>query len=216
MRRASIVGLAAAALLAVACASGPPTPAWQLDAASAADDAVQAWLDGDARVEAQAAARMREAIGRTGRTALLARAELLRCAARVAALQFETCTAFETLRADAEPADLAYADYLAGRPVADAAALPAAQRAALQGGSAALAGIDDPLARLVAAGVLLRAGRADPALLQQAADTASAQGWRRAVLAWLGVLKARAEAAGDTAEAARLQRRIDLAAAARR
>jgi hypothetical protein len=202
--------------LLAGCASGPPTPTWQLDARAAADDAVQAWLGGDTRAELQATARMRDAITRTGRPATLARAELLRCAARVATLVFEPCTAFEALRVDAEAPERAYADYLAGRPLANSEALPAAQRAALSGGAAALAGIEDPLSRLVAAGVLVHSGRADPATLQLAADTASAQGWRRAVLAWLGAQKARADAAGDRAEAERLQRRIDLAAGAKR
>jgi hypothetical protein len=210
MRRVLIL-----ALLVAGCASGPPVPTWQLDARAAADDAVQAWLEGDARVEAQAANRMRESIARTGRPATLARAELLRCAARVATLVFEPCAAFEALRVDADAPERAYADYLAGLPVADAEVLPAPQRAALRGGPAALAGIDDPLSRLVAAGVLVRSGRADPATLQLAADTASAQGWRRALLTWLGALKARADAAGDRAEAERLQRRIDLAATPR-
>lgn len=204
------------ALLLAGCAGGPPVPAWQLDARAAADEAVLAWLGGDARAEAQATARMREAVARTGRPAILARAELLRCAARVATLVFEPCAAFEPLRIDAEPPERAYADYLAGQPVANTELLPDAQRAAGRGGAAALAGIEDPLARLVAAGVLVRSGRADPATLQLAAETASAQGWRRAVLAWLGALKARAEAAGDADEAARLQRRIDLAGVGRR
>ena len=68
-----------------------------------------------------------------------------------------------------------------------------------------------PLARLVAAGVLLQTNRADPAVIASAIDTASAQGWRRPLLAWLGVQQKRAQAAGDTAEAARIQRRITLA-----
>ena len=41
-------------------------------------------------------------------------------------------------------------------------------------------------------------------------DTASAQGWRRPLLAWLGVQAMRATQAGDTAEAQRIQRRINL------
>jgi len=43
-----------------------------------------------------------------------------------------------------------------------------------------------------------------------AVDTASAQGWRRPLLAWLGVQAMRAEKSGDTVEAQRLHRRIDL------
>ena len=47
-----------------------------------------------------------------------------------------------------------------------------------------------------------------PADIVVATETASGQGWRRPLLVWLGVSLKRAEAAGDTAEAARIQRRI--------
>jgi hypothetical protein len=77
-------------------------------------------------------------------------------------------------------------------------------------GGAALAAVEDPLSRLVAAGVLMRSSRADPAVIATAIDTASAQGWRRPLLAWLGVAAQRAEAAGDGQEAARIRRRIAL------
>jgi hypothetical protein len=62
----------------------------------------------------------------------------------------------------------------------------------------------------VGAAVLLRAGQAGPAVIAAAVDTASAQGWRRPLLAWLGVQQQRASAAGDLAAGAALQRRIDL------
>ncbi|MDE2296820.1 MAG: hypothetical protein KGK18_01510, partial [Burkholderiales bacterium] len=74
---------------------------------------------------------------------------------------------------------------------------------------AALRGIGDPLSRLVAAGVLFEAGRADPQVIALAIDTASTQGWRRPLLAWLGVQLARAEKAGATDDAQRLRRRIE-------
>jgi len=43
-----------------------------------------------------------------------------------------------------------------------------------------------------------------------AVDAASAQGWRRPLMAWLHVALARAQAAGQADEAARLQRRLAL------
>jgi hypothetical protein len=73
-----------------------------------------------------------------------------------------------------------------------------------------LQGIADPLSRLVAAGVWLRSGRASPAVMNLAVETASAQGWRRPLLAWQGVLRQRAEQAGDPVEAARIARRMAL------
>ena len=59
--------------------------------------------------------------------------------------------------------------------------------------------------------MLFRSQRADPQLLALAAETASAEGWRRPVLAWLGVQAQRAEQGGDLEEAQRLRRRIALA-----
>ncbi|MBU7572754.1 MAG: hypothetical protein KAF64_05330 [Hydrogenophaga sp.] len=205
--------LACAVVALTACGSKPPTPEWQLNAKDGSERAAEAWLRGDSAVEAAEFARVRRELTSTGRPDLLARAELLRCATRVAALVFEPCTGFEALAPDAAPAEQAYARYLAGNAQpADATLLPEAQRALLGGGSpeAALAGVKDPLSRLVAAGVLLRSGRATPAVLTQAVDTASAQGWRRPLGAWLGLQLQRAQAAGATEEAARLQRRIDL------
>ena len=158
---------------------------------------------------------------RSGRFDLAARVELTRCAAQVASLQFEPCTGFERLRADAPAAEQAYAAYLQGAQLdaAGVALLPAAQQpAALAAGGGAerdlavLQGMADPLSRLVAAGIWLRTGRASPAVMNLAAETASTQGWRRPLLAWLGVLKQRAEGAGDRAEAERIARRIALVA----
>jgi hypothetical protein len=75
--------------------------------------------------------------------------------------------------------------------------------------AAALADITHPVSRQIAAGVLFRAGRLSPAGMAVATDTASAQGWRKPLLAWLGVHQQRAIAAGDAAAAARSQRRIE-------
>jgi hypothetical protein len=46
--------------------------------------------------------------------------------------------------------------------------------------------------------------------MEEAVAIASAQGWRRPLLAWLGVLEKRAQDAGDGETAARVRRRIDL------
>ena len=208
--------LIAVGLLVAACASRPPPPDWQFNARQAIDAAVTAYLEGNTRVEAAETARARSEIARTGQLDLLARAELMRCAARVASLVFEPCAGFEKLRADAAPAERAYADYLAARvQPQDIALLPEPHRAladakASAGTAATLSGIEDPLSRLIAAGVLFQSGRASPDVLQIAVDTASAQGWRRPLLAWLNVQLMRAEQAGPNAEAERLRRRIEV------
>ncbi len=207
------------AALLVGCASGPPPPDWQQAARGALDLAVAADLRGDSRIAALEFDRARAEIARTGRPDLLARAELLRCAAQVASLQLGACAGFERLRADAAPAELAYADHLAGRlAAAQAPLLPPAQQAVVALGpapadaaaAATLQALADPLSRLVGAAVLLQAGQAGPVVVQAAVDTASAQGWRRPLLAWLGLQQQRALQAGDAEAAARLARRIAL------
>ena len=74
----------------------------------------------------------------------------------------------------------------------------------------AVAGIEDPLPRLIGAALLFRQTRAEPATLAQAVETASERGWRRPLLAWLEVSLRRARSAGDAEAAAIIQRRLDL------
>jgi hypothetical protein len=209
--RITLLVLATAAL--AACSSSPPAPEWQMNAKGGAERAAEAWLQGDSRIEAAEFARVRRELSSTGRADLLARAELLRCATRVASLVLEPCTGFDALAQDAAPAEQAYARYLAGTAQpSDAALLPEAHRGLIGSAApdAALAAVKDPLSQLVAAGVLLRSGRATPGVIATAVDTASARGWRRPLVAWLTLQQQRAQSAGALEEAARLQRRIDL------
>lgn len=210
--------LLAVALLAAGCGSKPPAPDWQMNAHDSLERYASAFLEGRGPAASAEFARARAALASTAQAGLVARAELTRCAVLVASLAFEPCAGFEALRADAPAAERAYADYLAGRIAAEQVPLlPPQHRPLAQGAAdpAALGAIADPLARLVAAGVLFRTGRASPDVLALASDTASAQGWRRPLLAWLGVRALRAEQAGALEEAQHLRRRMALAAGER-
>ena len=213
----AVAWLAVSALVA-SCASGPPIPDWESNAKTSMDHAVAAYLAGDTRLADSDFERARTELARTGRIDLVARAELVRCAARVASLVFEPCGGFEKLRDGSAAPERAYADYLAARvQPQDIALLPPQHQAAAnvamsaEGAVAAVRAIEDPLSRLVAIGVLFQAGRAHPDAIGLAADTASAQGWRRALLAWLNVQLALAEKAGDTNQSALLRSRIGIA-----
>jgi hypothetical protein len=203
-------------VLLAACSSGPPVPDWKMNAQGSLQRATDAWMSGRDLVEKTEFAHARSDIAATGKVDLVIRAELIRCASRTATLVFDDCAGFEALRGDATAADIAYAEYLAGRArPADAALLPEPQRAVLaaasdQAAADAVKAIADPLSQLVAAGALFKANRATPALVEQAIVTASDQGWRRPLLAWLAVQALRAEKAGDADEAARVRRRMAL------
>src|SRR5205823_12629499 len=123
-------------------ASRAPVPEWQGNAADALRAFEQRYLAGDtkgAETEFQIA---RSELTATGRADLVARAELVRCAARVASLVFEPCTGFEALRDDAGAEERAYANYLDGR--------------------VARASSSEPFSRLVAYGVQFRTASIDP------------------------------------------------------
>lgn len=197
--------------LALAACSTPAPPDWQMNAKGALERAADAWLSGNSRVEEAEFLKARAEVARTGRPDWVARAELMRCATRVAALVFEPCSGFDALATDAAPAERAYARYLAGQAsLEDAPLLPAVHRPLVGAANADVSRIEDPESRLIAAGVLMRRGLANPAVVQSAVDTASGRGWRRPLLAWLQVQKVGAQAGGAAEEAARIQRRIDL------
>lgn len=204
------------ALALAGCASKPAPPAWKSNAADALKGYSDAYLKGNSSIAESEFARARSEMSSTGRPDLVAHAELVRCATRVASLEYDDCPGFAALAQDASAAERAYAAYLAGRwQGLDPALLPEQHQAVVRApaGQAAsvLSGIQDPLSRMVAAGVLMQAGRIAPADIVLATETASGQGWRRPLLMWLGVAQKRAEAAGDAAEAARIGRRISLA-----
>jgi hypothetical protein len=222
--RSGWLALLAGTVLMGACSSKPPVPDWQMTAHASTDKAMSAYLTGQSRVESQEWERARSAIASTGRADLLARTELLRCAGQSASLALAgPCGGFEALREDAAPAELAYAAFLQGKPLSpeQIALLPAAQQSVAQSlngapsaadAAAVLAKIEDPLSRLVGASALFKSGGATVSVVALAVDTASDQGWRRPLIAWLNVQADQAKAAGDAATEARVRRRLSLIA----
>jgi hypothetical protein len=138
------------------------------------------------------------------------------------------------LAVDALPAEQAYAAFINGRwNGLDPALLPVAYRSLVTQAieveksgampktalasspqnaqaNSALSQIQDPLSRLIAAGSLLQREQLTPIDLGLAVKTASDQGWRRPLLAWLGVQLKRQQAAGNTTAAMDTQRHINL------
>lgn len=206
------------ALLLGACASQPPPPDWQANAFAALGNYSSAYLEGNTRVADLEFARAKAEVSRTGRPDLMARLELVRCAAQVASLVLAPCTGYLALAADAKAPEQAYAAFISGHWAGlDAKLLPVAYQGlvASPGATSAavnsqLSQIQDPLSSLIAAGALLQAERLTPVEIGLAVDTASRQGWRRPLLAWLGVQLKRSQVVGDGAAVQHIQRRIDL------
>lgn len=197
------------------CGAKQPLP-WQAGAHDALQRYTQNYLQGETRLAARDLAEARAHTGATGRLDLMARTELIRCALGVAALDFAACEAFEPLRDAAAAEDRAYADFLSGDwAKLDAGALPERYRALARARDAAaqnlaVKAIEDPLSRLVASGALFRGGRLAPEGVAAAAQTASSQGYRRPLLAYLEVQAKLAQQDGDAAALEHIRRRIEL------
>ncbi|MEW5770515.1 MAG: hypothetical protein AB1831_09150 [Pseudomonadota bacterium] len=205
-----------AALLLAGCAGTPPPPDWKMNAVSQLEHFQARWLEGDGKSAELALAKARKDVSASGRLDLLARLELAACGTRAASLDFTDCPAYRPLAADAADAERRYAQFLGGQwrdlqagtaPPQYAGLVTAKDDAAA---NRAAAEIKEPLPRLIAAALLFRQGRAEPATLALAVETASERGWRRPLLAWLEVQRLRATAAGDLTAAQLLQRRIEM------
>ncbi|QXW17246.1 hypothetical protein KXJ72_10215 [Comamonas aquatica] len=201
---------------AAACSSRPPAPDWALEAQSASERAVKAYLQGDTRV---AEAEWRKAfaqVSATGQPSQMARLALLQCAAQVAALEFTGCPHYQRYAAGAQPAEQAYARYLQVQHTAqDVALLPKAQQDMARQLLAGQAGQSAPaaeaaLSQLTAAGVAVRAGHLELAGVQQAVQLASTQGWRRSVMAWLLLEQRLHQAAGNAAGVQAVELRLQV------
>lgn len=200
--------VAASALLA-ACAAKPPVPDWKLEAQSASERAVKAYLEGEVRVAEVEWAKAFKEVAATGQPAQMARLALLQCAAQTAALELTECSRYRRYAQGASQAEQAYARYLQARHSAvDVPYLPLAQQGMglqlLSPAKAVSLPDAEALSRLTAAGVALRAGAIDRQTVEQALKTASEQGWRRAAMAWALVAQSMAHEIGDEAAAKNL------------
>lgn len=210
------VAMAAVILVAAACSSAPPLPDWQIQARASLEEFRDHYLQGRPAAAERAYARALAAISGTGDLAMRERAVLVRCGVAVAAVAFSECPSSDSAAVRGSE-EKAYAVFLSGEwGSLDRAALAAAYRpvviaASVEGRNAAMLAIEDPVSRLIAAGVLYRRAEISPKGIDGAIATASAQGMRRPLLAWLGLAEQLAIRRGDDAAAKQLRARINFA-----
>jgi hypothetical protein len=211
-------GIALAGLiLLTACGSGgPPPPDWKTDSADLIERYKKHALLGENSLAERYFQQAVAATGGAGRVADTARLWLVRCATHRAMLIDDACAEYADL-AKIEPnaADQAYYQFLILRwNAVDIAQLPSQHqdivRAPADARRTLLARVEDPLARLLDASLLVMRQEADDATLNLAAETASSQGWRQPLLTYLKLQEKRAAAQGNSAELVRLARRIQL------
>ncbi len=202
--------------------SSKPTPGWIVAGNQQLEAFKQHFLTGGQPVVTERHFRKAvEEIKKSGDLDLLGKAWLTRMALEVAVLrEMEEEDYLKVEAAQSVPANRNFFLFLKGQKGSvDRSLLPAQYRPffdALRSGNTVKAEQtitameDDPLSRLIAAGIAVRFNLETEAILKAAVETASRNGWKRALLAWLERLRSFHEAAGDGAKADAVRQRIDL------
>lgn len=214
----SVVAFAGLLLLAACGSGGPPPPDWKTDSADLVARYQKHALRGENTLAERYFQQAVAATGGAGRVAETARLWLVHCATRRAMLIDDPCHEYVELAAsEAEPntADQAYYRFVTLRwEGLDPRLVPPQHRRLLETAATrrheTLASIDDPLARLLDASLLLMRREASPGTLSLAVETASSNGWRRPLLTYLKLQQKQAAAHDDREGLARLERRIRL------
>jgi len=212
----TLIALASLLLLAACGSGGPPPPDWKTDSADLIERYQKHALLGENTLAERYFQQAVGATGGAGRVAETARLWLVRCATRRAMLIDDACAEYADLAAMAPAAaDQAYYRFVTLRwEGLEVARLPDQHRDLVRAPAGkrheVLGRINDPLARLLDASLLVMRQEADAATLALATETASEQGWRQPLLTYLKLQHQQAAAQGNAAEQARLARRIQL------
>ncbi len=206
-------------LLLTGC--GPKPIPWLMEAHQRLEDFKVDFLTGRAPVVTEMHFRKAvEEIKKSGDLDLLGKAWLTRMALQAAVLEESEKGEYGKIdAASPSPANRNFYLFLTGKlGKVDDALLPRQYRPflkALQNEDTVvivrrIREIGDPLSRLIAAGLVVRSGPENESLLQDAVETASQNGWKRALIAWLERLSRFYEKSGEVAKAATVRQRLDL------
>jgi hypothetical protein len=177
-------------LLLSACGGGPTVPDWQIDTQAAMARYTQYYLEGRSKLALASFNKARSASAATADINAVAHLELVRCGVSMAALDSAPCTGYTSL-ASTNADDANYYRFLTGDwQSLDTKRLPYAYQAFVSSKSITESNtqinkISDPLSRLIATSISVIRHQYDLHTIELAINTASEQGWRRPLLAYL-------------------------------
>jgi hypothetical protein len=208
-------------LLLVGCVS-KPAPGWIAAGSEQLESYKRDFLTGGQPVVTERHFQKAvEEIKKSGDLDLLGRAWLTKMALQAAILgEMEEGEYGKIAAAQTVPTNRNFYLFLTGDPAAvDGELLPGQYRSFLKAfrdsdvvktGKEIAAMEEDPLSQLIAAGLAVRRQLESEAIIQAAVSTASRNGWKRALLAWLERLRIFYEASGEPDKAVAVRQRIDL------
>lgn len=208
------------ALFICACWSAKPIPVWKDKAYMHLDDYKTSFLAGKEESTEPHFIKARREIAASNDLGLLTIAYLTKYALHTASLEnFDSSEFAKLYKLEPNPSDMAYCHLLKGNftavdmkvlPYRYAGVLKAALARDLTMAAREITAIDDPLSRLIACGVCVKYLPSDETILQTGISTASANGWRRPLWAYLKKLQEHYLETGDQNKSAAVKARLDL------
>lgn len=207
-------------LLICACGSSTPAPVWKENAYRQLEDYKTSFLTGKEASTEPHFVKARREIAAGNDLTLLSIAYLTQYALHTASLEsFDSSDFAKLYRLEPNPADMAYCHFLKGNfGAVDSKLLPSRYAGLFKAASVndaemaarEIAGIDDPLSRLIACGVWVRYLSVNETILQTGITTASTNGWQRPLWAYLNRLHEYYLERGDNNKAAAIKERLNL------
>jgi hypothetical protein len=206
--------------LLVGCGSSKPVPDWTDASFNQLDNYKKSYLSGKERIAEAYFNKAVDEIKSSGDLDILARAYLTKYAVQVAVL--ETFDDREYLRIDAvEPVlqNKNFYSFLKGAfdnvdekllPQQYAGFLRAFQSGKKDDVAHEISKMDNPLSKLIAIGLLVKKNNDDEIDLKLAIDIASQNGWKKALLTYLGKLQSFYKTNNKPDKAAHVEERIQL------
>ncbi len=208
------------ALFICACWSAKPIPVWKDKAYMHLDDYKTSFLAGKEESTEPHFIKARREIAASNDLGLLTIAYLTKYALHTASLEnFDSSEFAKLYKLEPNPSDMAYCHLLKGNftavdmkvlPYRYAGVLKAALARDLTMAAREITAIDDPLSRLIACGVCVKYLPSDETILQTGISTASANGWRRPLWAYLNKLQEHYLETGDQNKSTAVKARLDL------
>lgn len=204
----------------VGCSGGPPIPDWTLASFNRLEDFKKNYLEGHQHIADLQFQKAVAEIKKSGDLEVLAKAYLTRMAVESAVLETPQDEEFIKINAaQSHPVHQNYHAFLTGQlnrvqeqllPEVYRTVAKGLQQGKTDSLAADVARIDDPLSRLIASAVCIKQGRVNEAILQTAIDTASRNGWKKALLVYLEKLHAFYQERGQEEKADAISKRIQL------
>jgi len=200
---------------------GPKTvPDWQNDSFKHMERFKKYFLTGDERRSELYFAKAVEEIKKSGNLDILAKAYLTKCAVSVAALEEINCDEFNVIEGiEGNRENNNFYTFLKGNfdnvagellPERYQKFFKSIKTDTLEDLNGEITKIEDPLPRLIAVGLSVKHGRYNESTLKIALDVASAQGWKKVLLAYLEEIKSFYKKTREAAKADKVQQKINL------